>query len=234
MTEETIKKLSKEEEKEEIDASATGYIDNHNELKKLISDVNTAQGNSDDSFLSLGYQLAAVADEFEKKVTDKKLAKKVFVAIKKQTAEKVNAFDVNTLNKVVKVASNKVISKYRTEQKLPNHWGTLYLLTSLDDEQIEALVDSNEDVANGTNALVNTTRKDLKKIVDSIKGTDPKPKEIKRLIIVRKDGGYIKENDNAKAKLVQFLAKNGWMLHELKAKPSNEPEEQANNEPMND
>lgn len=194
MTNDTNKKLSEEE----INALATKYLDKHNEIGKLIDDVNDALDFSDDSFLILGNQLAAIFDEIEG--DDKPAAKKVFIALKKKTAEKVKAFDVNTINKVVKVARNKVISQYRKENKLPNRWGTLYLLTSFDDEKIHELI-------MGNGITVNTTRKELKEIADGLKGKKTIPTKTKRLTIKRADDSEI--TDKERAKIIQLLDKNG-------------------------
>lgn len=212
MTNDTNKKLSEEE----INALATKYLDKHNEIGKLIDDVNDALDISDDSFLILGDQLAIIFDEIE--ANDKPAAKKVFVALKKQTAEKVKAFDVNTINKVVKVARNKVISQYRKENKLPNRWGTLYLLTSFNDEKIHDLIAFN-------GVTVDTTRKELKQIADGIKGRKSKPATIKRLTIKRADDKEV--TDKERDKLVQFLQKNGWVLHEPKSEIRTETETEA-------
>jgi hypothetical protein len=209
MTNDTNKKLSEEE----INALTTKYLDKHNEVEKLITDVNESADISDDSFLALGDQLAIIFDEIE--ANDKPAAKKIFIALKKQTAEKVKAFDVNTINKVVKVARNKVISQYRNENKLPNRWGTLYLLTSFDEEKIHDLIAFN-------GITVDTTRKELKQITDGIKGKKSSPATIKRLTIKRADGKEV--TDKEKNKLVAFLAKNGWVLHELKSEISTETE----------
>jgi hypothetical protein len=210
----TTKKLSKEA----IDALATQYLHKHNEIEKLITDVNEALDFSnealdfsDTNLLKLGDELAIIFEDIQ--TNDKKSAKKVFVEIKKQTAEKVNAFDVNTINKVVKVACNKVISQYRAEKKLPNRWGTLYLLTSFDDEKIHKLIASNKITAE-------ITRKDLKGIVDGIKAKKSKTTTIKRLTIKREDDKEVTEEE--KNELVQILQENGWVLHEPKTEVSAE------------
>jgi hypothetical protein len=209
MTDKTTKKPSEEE----INTLATKYLDMHNGINGLIDDVNQSVDISDDSFLKLGDQLAIIFDEIE--ANDKPAAKKIFIALKKQTAEKVKAFDVNTINKVVKVARNKVISQYRNENKLPNRWGTLYLLTSFSDEKIHDLIAFND-------ITVDTTRKELKQIADGIKGKKSSPTQTKRLTIKRADGKEVtkKEMD----KLEQFLLKNDWVLCGSKSEISTETE----------
>lgn len=205
-------KTTKEISEESIEALAREYLDKHNDkMEPLITDVNEALDLSGDSLLTLGDQLAIIFDEIE--ADDKQSAKKIFVALKKQTAEKVNAFDVNTINKVVKVACNKVISQYRKKSKLPNRWGTLYLLTSLNNEKIHELIASNKITAE-------ITRKDLKGIVDGIKAKKSKTTTIKRLTIKREDGKEVTEKE--KNKLVQLLQKNGWVLLEPKTEISAE------------
>lgn len=206
-------KTTKTPSEEEINTLVTKYLNAHNDMEKLIGEVNDALDYSDDSLLKLGDELAIIFNEIE--AHDKPAAKKIFIALKKQTAEKVKAFDVNTINKVVKVARNKVISQYRKENKLPNRWGTLYLLTSFDDEKIHDLIAFND-------ITVDTTRKELKQIVDGIKGKKSSPTKTKRLTIKRADDKEV--TDKERDKLVQFLQKNGWVLHEPKSEISTETE----------
>jgi hypothetical protein len=193
---------SKQDVQEDIQVLAEKYLEQSQEMIAAINDVNTSQDLQDDSFLALGDHLAVLFDKIE--TDDPKIAKKVFVALKKQTAQKIQAADVNTINKVVKVARHKILSQYRKSQKLPNRWGSLYLLTSLSEEQIHHSVENND-------ISPNSTRKELQQLVMQLKGDKALPSKLKRLVIKRQGDKDITFED--KVEMEMWLAQKGWELH---------------------
>jgi hypothetical protein len=193
---------SKKDVQEDIQVLAEKYLEQSQEMIVAINDVNTSQDLQDDSFLALGDHLAILFEKIE--TDDPKVAKKVFIAIKKRTAQKIQAADVNTINKVVKVARHKILSQYRKSQKLPNRWGSLYLLTSLSEEQIHHSVENND-------ISPNSTRKELQQLVMQLKGDKALPSKLKRLVIKRQGDKDITFED--KVEMEMWLAQKGWELH---------------------
>jgi hypothetical protein len=155
------------------------------ELLNLIDEVSNKSDISDETFLKLGDQLVDIAQQISNSDYingDEKKAKKVFIAVKKATAERAKAFDVNTINKVVKVSRNEKIKEYRKSGTLPNRWGTLYLLTSLTNEQIDDLVTKN-------NVTKNITRIEMSKFVNEMKGKEHhSSKDVPVVTFTTKDG----------------------------------------------
>lgn len=198
---------SKKDVQEDIQVLAEKYLEQSQEMLVAINDVNTSKDLQDDSFLALGDHLAILFDKIE--TDDPKVAKKVFIAIKKRTAQKIQATDVNTINKVVKVARHKLITQYRKQKKLPNHWGSLYLLTSLSEEQLHHHV-TNNDIS------PNSTRKQVQDLLAQIKGDIASPSKLKRLVIKRQGDKDITIDD--KSELEKWLSEKGWALHEPKSK----------------
>jgi hypothetical protein len=198
---------SKKDVQEDIQVLAEKYLEQSQEMIVAINDVNTSQDLQDDSFLALGDHLAILFEKIE--TDDPKVAKKVFIAIKKRTAQKIQAADVNTINKVVKVARHTLITQYRKEQRLPNRWGSLYLLTSLSEEQLHHHV-TNNDIS------PTSTRKQLQDLLAQIKGDRASPSKWKRLVIKRQGDKDITLDD--KAELEKWLAQKGWELYVPKSK----------------
>jgi hypothetical protein len=161
---------------------AKDYFKKYPNLTIFIEEIRSQEQNSDEPLLSLGKELSRAYSDIETEVKDKKQANKIFIEMKKQAAERMDVFDVTTINKVVKIARNETISKYKDEGKLPNRWSTLALLTSLEDDDIESLIAKNYITAN-------TSRRDLKVILDSsgLKASK-KPKEKAQTITLERIG----------------------------------------------
>jgi hypothetical protein len=138
---------------------AIDYV--NSDVVKLINDVDNSAGKQDETLLALGDKLAEIKIKIQSdNSNDEKKAKSIFSAVKKETANKLKTTDITTINKLVKITTNPIISKFRQEKKLPNRWGTLALLTTLEDEQINKLV-----VVNKVNHTI--TRIELKELVDN-------------------------------------------------------------------
>lgn len=140
-----------------------GYLSKHPDIDDLINNINESEKMSGASLLKFGDKLAEIRDEIEvNEIISKSIKKKIFTQLKKQTAERVHAFDVNTINRIVKISTHAGIRKFRQEGKLPERWGTLALLTNCTQEFIQQLID------NGS-LDSNTSRKELKIILDGNK-----------------------------------------------------------------
>lgn len=153
---------------------AADYI--NSEVITLIKNVDNSAGKQDETLLALGDKLAEIKSKIEADLSiDEKKEKSIFSAVKKETASKLKTTDITTINKLVKITTNPVISNFRQEKKLPNRWGTLALLTTLEDSQIEKLVTSH-------NLDDSITRAELKQLVDKSRQIVKKP--IVSLIII--------------------------------------------------
>jgi hypothetical protein len=169
---------------------AKDYFEQHQNLNKLVDEIRSQEQNSDVPLLSLGEELSKFSREIKTQLKNDKLAKQVFIEMKKQAAEKMDVFDVTTINKVVKIADNETIQKYKKEGKLPNRWSTLALLTPLKGEAIEKLMAKNSITAD-------TSRRDLKVILDN-SGLKPSKKSYEKtqtIMLVRVGNKYISHRD---------------------------------------
>lgn len=139
-------------------ALAIDYV--NSDVVELIKNVDNSAGKQDETLLALGDKLAEIKAKIEaiENIDDKRVSS-IFSAVKKETVGKLKSTDITTINKLVKITTNATITKYRNEKKLPNRWGTLALLTTLEDEQIDKLVSS-------SNLTSSTTRAELKQLVD--------------------------------------------------------------------
>jgi hypothetical protein len=169
---------------------AKDYFEQHQNLNELVDKIRLQEKNSDEPLLLLGEELSRFSREIKTQLKNDKLAKQVFVEMKKQAAEKMDVFDVTTINKVVKIADNETIQKYKKEGKLPNRWSTLALLTPLKGEVIEKLMANNSITAD-------TSRRDLKAILDN-SGLKPSKKSYEKtqtIILVRREKKHISFKD---------------------------------------
>jgi hypothetical protein len=176
------------------------YIDSN--VMSLIKNVDSSIGKQDETLLALGDKLAEIKLQVAlDNNNDDRKTKNIFNAIKKETASKLKSTDITTINKLVKITTNSKITQYRRENKIPNRWGTLTLLTSLDDSRIEDLVASGE--------INNTiTRAELKRIVD---GTRQIIKITKAsLVIINEDKQSV--NDDDISLLNELLIDFGWQV----------------------
>jgi hypothetical protein len=182
---------------------ADNIFSKNTEFSKLIKTVNKEANNSDETFLKLGDELALIKKQLENTIKDKNnepdsnKIKKVFTIVKNETAKRVKVFDISTINKVVKVSENTKITEYRNNKTLPNRWGTLYLLASLPDEEIDNLIVT----YNVTNEI---TRKELSKLVDGIKGKVAK-EPTKALSLYEEDGNDLP--DDKRNEILRLLEK---------------------------
>jgi hypothetical protein len=176
---------------------AESILSQNIEFSNLIQAVNTEANTSDETFLKLGDELVLIKKQLENTITDSLKVKKVFTIVKNETAKQVKVFDISTINKVVKVSENVKITEYRNNKTLPNRWGTLYLLASLSDEEIDNLISTH-------NVTSEITRKQLSKLVDGIKGKIAK-EPTKALSLCEEDGNAL--NDDKKSEIVRLLEK---------------------------
>jgi hypothetical protein len=169
----------------------------------LIESVKNEANTSDETFLKLGDELVSIKKQLENTIKDKgnntdtTKIKKVFTALKNETANRVKVFDICTINKVVKISENAKITEYRNNKTLPNRWGTLYLLASLSDEAIDNLIVTN-------NVTSEITRKELSKLVDGVKGKAAK-EPAKALSLCDENGNAL--SDDNKNAIIRALEK---------------------------
>jgi hypothetical protein len=176
------------------------YIDSN--VMSLIKNVDNSIGKQDETLLALGDKLAEIKTQVAlDNNNDDKKTKNIFNAIKKETASKLKSTDITTINKLVKITTNSKITQYRRENKIPNRWGTLTLLTSLDDSHIETLVASGEI----NNSI---TRAELKRIVDNTRQIIKTPKA--KLIIINENKQSV--NDDDISLLNEILVDFGWQV----------------------
>ena len=176
------------------------YIDSN--VMSLIKNVDSSIGKQDETLLALGDKLAEIKLQVAlDNNNDDRKTKNIFNAIKKETASKLKSTDITTINKLVKITTNSKITQYRRENKIPNRWGTLTLLTSLDDSRIEALVASGEI----NNSI---TRAELKRIVDGKRQIIKITKA--SLVIINEDKQSV--NDDDISLLNELLIDFGWQV----------------------
>ncbi|MEN9897630.1 MAG: hypothetical protein RLZZ66_1279 [Pseudomonadota bacterium] len=176
------------------------YIDSN--VMSLIKNVDSSIGKQDETLLALGDKLAEIKLQVAlDNNNDDRKTKNIFNAIKKETASKLKSTDITTINKLVKITTNSKITQYRRENKIPNRWGTLTLLTSLDDSRIEDLVASGEI----NNSI---TRAELKRIVDGKRQIIKIPKA--SLVIINEDKQSV--NDDDISLLNELLIDFGWQV----------------------
>jgi hypothetical protein len=190
---------------------AADYI--NSDVIALIKNVDSSAGKQDETLLALGDKLAEIKSKIQSDTSiDENKAKSIFSAVKKETAKKLETTDITTINKLVKITTNPVISKFRKEKKLPNRWGTLALLTTLEDSQIETLVTSH--------SLDNSiTRAELKQLVDTSRKIVTKLKA--SLLIINESLESASDDDIEKLNLA--LKNLGWRVKkEIKEKSKNE------------
>ena len=95
----------------------------------------------------------------------------------------------------------QTLGKYRKEKKIPNRWGTLALLTSIEDEKIEKLVNSGD-------LNFSITRAELKYIISKEKNVVTSSSS--NLIIINDSIQIVKNED---IELVNKLLKEiGWKV----------------------
>jgi hypothetical protein len=184
----------------DINLIVSTYIDSN--TMSLIKNVDNSIGRQDETLLALGDKLAEIKLQISiDNDNDERKTKNIFNAIKKETASKLKSTDITTINKLVKITTNVKISQYRHENKIPNRWGTLALLTSLKDEQIEELVTSGEI----NNSI---TRTQLKQIVDNAKQIIKTPRA--SLVIINEVKQSIDDDDIDS--LNSILSSLGWRV----------------------
>lgn len=188
------------------DEDAKGFLD---QLNPLIIEASKATNKSEKSI----YDIAKILVNAESKLTNKR--KKYFVGLKLETTTKLGSSSRN-LNKAIKVSKDKRIQD--NAEKLPNSFSTLYLLTSLTDDQFDKLL---------TDTDVNSkiTRDKFAEKIKAITGKKSIKSDITKLTeLLEKINGYalIKLNDGLDLKsacsdsnLKQALDKTDWCLYPL-------------------
>jgi hypothetical protein len=173
---------------------AADYV--NSDVIELIKNVDNSAGKQDDTLLALGDKLAEIKAEI-----DETRVNSIFNAVKKETVSKLKSTDITTINKLVKITTNPTITKYRNEKKLPNRWGTLALLTTLEDEKIDKLV-----IGHNLNSSI--TRAELKLLVDKAREI---VKVSKASLIIINDAISTASNDDIE-KLNLALEDLGWRV----------------------
>jgi hypothetical protein len=179
---------------------AADYV--NSDVIELIKNVDNSAGKQDDTLLALGDKLAEIKAEIKAiKDIDETRVNSIFNAVKKETVSKLKSTDITTINKLVKITTNPTITKYRNEKKLPNRWGTLALLTTLEDEKIDKLV-----IGHNLNSSI--TRAELKLLVDKAREI---VKVSKASLIIINDAISTASNDDIE-KLNLALEDLGWRV----------------------
>jgi hypothetical protein len=178
-------------------------------LQSIIAELNSSK--VDTTLLRYGDELIQIKREIKEeletggKIVPEKIEaelKSIFTKIKKQTAQEIKAFDVTTINKVVKISENEIITKYRNEKKLPDSWGSLTLLTSLANDEIQKLVEENE-ISN------DSTRSQLMEVVKKTKGETITTKKSNVVTLIKDDGAV---NEKDLLDLEELLKDFGWIV----------------------
>ncbi|MEN9897631.1 MAG: hypothetical protein RLZZ66_1280 [Pseudomonadota bacterium] len=178
---------------------AVNYIDST--VLDLISNIGKSENKQDETLLALGDKLAEIKARIISEYSNEKDVKLIFNIVKKETASKLKSTDITTINKLVKITTNLKITQYRKEKKIPNRWGTLALLTSIEDEKIEKLVNSGD-------LNFSITRAELKNIISKEKNVVTSSSS--NLIIINDSIQMVKNED---IELVNKLLKEiGWRV----------------------
>ena len=126
--------------------NANDYQTEINEINEKIEEFQRTEQRVDESFLEVGNILVSIKNE-------KKLDDKIFGQLKKEVAKKIS---IRNINKVVAIAKCDVIQ--RNKERLPKSWGTLYLLSRM--ENLEELIDSEKITSTTTRAQITGSPKE--------------------------------------------------------------------------
>jgi hypothetical protein len=175
------------------------------EIDKLVKDIKADENKSKDAIGKVDKTFLTLGDTLVKAQIEAKLSKKDFVTLKNDTATQLGSSGTRNITKVVKVAENAKITELRNANKIPANWGwgTLYLLTGLDDVQFASVVA-------GIDASSMVTRDELATKIKALK-TDDKPASKKRLIIKLADENAVITTE-MEATIVELLDGRGFVI----------------------
>jgi hypothetical protein len=138
-------------------------------FKEAVSKVELAESEDESGtlLLKIGEILADFEVESEKVDGEKK---KSFVQLKKRVAEDLGMKDYCNINKVVKIARNPNIKKFK--DRLPKGWGALSVLTQIQDDNLFAKLMEDDSVTSSI------TRRELTLKVKALKPKKPSSKSV--------------------------------------------------------
>jgi hypothetical protein len=181
-----------------------------NEYDEQLKSAKENAELSDTAFYNIGEKLlevhAKIQSDYADDVVDAKAQvkiKKYFAAFKLRVADKIQK-NISNVDKVFKVAQFKQTDEFKKyANRLPDSWGTLYLLLSLKDKKLDELM-ADDDI---TKAM---TRAALSKKISELN----KPKAVKQVSLKfkLKSGKSITDDDIAK------------LVSDLKSKLPKKPE----------
>jgi hypothetical protein len=178
-----IKEFTNDKEVIQYDNEVSNLIDMYNQKMDL---ARTNSNDSDIAFFDMGKKLIEIQKKIQSDYKeDSAKSKKIFSAFKLRTSNKINKH-ISNIDKVCKVANFCETETYKKyANRLPNSWGTLYLLLSLIDT-------SNSDTTkldllmSDTEIVKDITRSQLAEKISAIKNPDKVNK--KRVTIAIEDG----------------------------------------------
>lgn len=168
-------------------------VDYAAQVETLISEYQEKSESSEKSveeketvFFEIGKKLHQISKELADK--------KKFTELKATVATRIGK-NKNNIDKVVRVATFIETDNYKKYQtSLPSNWGTLYLVSGLDEEKLSTLMTDKQI----TNSI---TRDELAEKVKLIKNPDKKPNQRITIVI---EGGSEATNDEL-LKLEKYL-----------------------------
>lgn len=177
------KEMTNDKDVIQYDDEVSNLIDIYN---KEMDIAKNSSDSSDVAFFDIGKKLI----DIERKIQndnqgDKAKSKKFFSAFKIRISEKINR-NISNIDKVFQVAKFCETETYKKyEDRLPNSWGTLYLLLSL---KTDKEIDTNKIdlLMSDTEIVKDITRNQLAEKISAIKNPDKVNK--KRVTIAIEDG----------------------------------------------
>lgn len=178
------KEMTNDQEVIQYDNEVLSLIDTYNKQMEL---ANSSSHSFDMAFFDMGKKLIDIENKIENDNGDDKVkSKKVFAAFKIRISEKIKR-NISNIDKVVKVAKFCETETYKKyEERLPNSWGTLYLLLSLKDNEKKLDIAKIDALMSDSEIIKEISRSELMKKIAAIKNSD---KVIKKKVTIAIEGG---------------------------------------------
>jgi hypothetical protein len=145
------------------------------DYQEKLQDAQISANVRESAFFKIGVKLVEVNKEIQRQEPDKKgVAKSKFAALKINVSAKLGKNRSN-IDKVVKVAEFCETPHYaKYENRLPNGWSSLYLISSYDEKKLDKLMENSEINAGISRAeLAKKLDKKPKKIIYGLKIISP-------------------------------------------------------------
>lgn len=195
------KDMTNDQEVIQYDNEVSSLIDTYN---KQIELAKSSSNSSDIAFFDMGKKLIDIEKKIENDNQENKIkSKKIFAAFKIRISEKIKR-NISNIDKVVKVAKFCETETYKKyEERLPNSWGTLYLLFSLKNNEKNLDIAKIDALMSDAEIIKEISRSKLMKKISAIKNSD---KVIKKKITIAIEGGIEPTQEQLKD-LQKYLSK---------------------------